>query len=80
MAPAVTGVLKGSRIRLAEPRKLDGPVSQIPPERHPPVTARIIEQAANGAVVEVTCACGAVIHLRCDTEGGPAAANEPSTG
>lgn len=76
MPQVVSGVVKGARVRLAEPRKLNG----LPPEqagrRLPPVTARIVEQTSDRAVVEVVCACGTVIHLCCDHEGPPAADTE----
>ena len=69
MTEAVSGIVKSSRVRLAEPREISG---SIPGQRTGPraATARIIEQKATGiVVVEVTCTCGSVIHLHCDCAG-----------
>ena len=75
MPQAVSGVVKGARVRLAEPKRLNG-LPTGPAARCLPVTARIIDQTADQAVVEVVCVCGAVIHLSCRHEDGPTAGDE----
>jgi len=77
MPQAVSGVVKGARVRLAEPKRLDGAAKAGGP-RSQAATARIIEQTAGQTVVEVVCACGAVLHLCCRHEERPAA-QDPQT-
>ena len=68
MSQIASGVLKHSRIRPAEPK----PIGGAPPggRAKPQAAARIVQQDAGQAVVEITCACGSVIRLRCAWDGG----------
>ena len=73
-------VLKANRVRLEKPVRLSidgaGTVEDTgvrPPEAHPRV--RLAENGPEFAVLEVTCSCGQVIHVRCEyaaTDGTPA--------
>jgi hypothetical protein len=58
-------ILKRSNVALNGPRRLNA--SRSPAGSSPPaaVQGRIVEQNADGAVVEVTCGCGSVFHLHC---------------
>jgi hypothetical protein len=72
-------VLKASRVRLEEPVRLsiDGTGTPGHAGAHRPrMKARVclVESNAEFAVLEVTCACGEVIHVRCEY----AAANAPA--
>ena len=79
MSQTMTGVLKGSQVRLAGPR----PAGQAAAAGGGSaggagcqgVTARIVEQSADQAVVEVLCTCGNVIRLRCACGAPDASAN-----
>jgi hypothetical protein len=68
MSQTMTGVLKGSQVRLTgrrpvgEPAAASGAAGAAACQG---VTARIVEQSADQAVVEVLCTCGNVIRLRC---------------
>jgi hypothetical protein len=73
-------VLKANRVRLEEPLRLNidgtGTLGHAGP--HGPATpprVRIAESNAEFAVLEVTCPCGKVTHVRCEY----AAANGVST-
>jgi hypothetical protein len=68
MSQTMTGVLKGSQVRLAGRRPAGGAACQG-------VTARIVEQSADQAVIEVLCTCGNVIRLRCACAATDASAN-----
>jgi hypothetical protein len=72
----MTGVLKGSQVRLAGPRPA-GEVAAAAAAKAgcQGVTARIVEQSADQAVVEVLCTCGNVIRLRCACAAPGASAN-----
>ncbi len=64
-------VLKANRVRLEEPLRLsiDGTGTVGHTGSHRPGTpscVRIAQSNAEFAVLEVTCACGKVIHVRCD--------------
>jgi hypothetical protein len=78
MSQAITGILKGSQVRLAgrrpagEPATASGHAGGAACQG---VTARIVEQSADQAVVEVLCTCGNVIRLRCACAAPDASAN-----
>ena len=72
MTQAMSGVLKGSRIRQTPPKPLGPAGFPAGGGQDSGAAARIIEQAGGQAVVEIVCDCGKVIHLRC-TYDAPAA-------
>ncbi len=73
MRAAASGVLKGSRVRLAGAQPI-GEASPSSPEGA--VTARIVERSGGQALVEIVCECGRTIHLHC-TCGGAAGEGAP---
>ena len=72
MTQIVSGVLKHNRVRPSGPRPIGG--APVVGRAQPHAAARIVQQEAGHAVVEVTCACGSVIRLRCAFESAPPAA------
>ncbi|HUS92495.1 MAG TPA: hypothetical protein VM695_11630 [Phycisphaerae bacterium] len=66
MSQTVRGVLKRTHVRLAGPKAIGAPA----PATAPDVSARVVRRGPGDAVVEVTCACGTVIHLRCLYDAG----------
>ncbi len=72
-------VLKASRVQLGAPVRLNIDGTETPrlagsrrPGAQPRV--RIVETHADFVVLEVTCACGGVTHVRCDYQAKNAAA------
>ena len=70
-------VLKASRVQLGAPVRLSidgtetpGHVGSRQPGAQPRV--RIVESNAQFVVLEVTCACGGVTHVRCEYPAGNA--------
>jgi hypothetical protein len=70
-------VLKASQVQFEAPMRLGldpstGPIPGGSQAAAPPTAtqarARIAESHAEYALVEVTCACGQTIHVRCDYE------------
>jgi len=75
-------VLKANRVRLEEPLRLsiDGTGTPGHTGSHrPPVQPRvcIAESNAEFVVLEVTCSCGKVVHVRCEYAPAPKG-SEPS--
>lgn len=75
-------VLKANRVRLEEPVQLsiDGTGTPGHAGSHRPQTqssVRIAQSNPEFAVLEVTCACGKVIHVRCDYPAAPQAPVQP---
>ncbi len=75
-------VLKANRVRLEEPLRLsiDGMGTAGHAGSHRPQTqphVRIAQSNAEFAVLEVTCSCGKVIHVRCDYAAAPQAPAQP---
>ena len=75
-------VLKANRVRLEEPLRLsiDGTGTAGHAGSHRPGTpsrVRIAQSNAEFAVLEVTCACGKVIHVRCDYAAAPQEPAQP---
>ncbi|MCP4376522.1 MAG: hypothetical protein GY794_10170 [bacterium] len=58
-------ILKRSKVAMSGPRRLNVSGSAAGGSSSVPVQGRIIEQNADGAVVEVTCGCGNVFQLHC---------------
>ncbi len=75
-------VLKANQVRLEEPLRLsiDGQATAghagACPSRTPS-RVRLAQSNAEFAVLEVTCACGKVIHVRCDYAAAPQAPVRP---
>ena len=71
MTAAATTVLKREKVRMAGACRLGAhgvPAGAAPDAPGVPAgrtQGRIIQQNDDGAVVEVTCACGRTIHLYC---------------
>jgi hypothetical protein len=60
-------VLKANRVRLEEPLRLSIDGTGTPGHRPAmPPRVRIAESSPEFAVLEVTCSCGKVIHVRCE--------------
>jgi hypothetical protein len=64
-------VLKAQRVRLEEPLRLSigGPAAPEHACANRPGAqsrVRLVENNAQGATLEVTCACGGVIQVRCE--------------
>jgi hypothetical protein len=64
-------VLKANRVQLGAPVRLSIDGTDTPTHagsRRPGIQprVRIVESNAQFAVLEVTCACGAVTHVRCE--------------
>ena len=81
MTQTLSNVLKGSRVRIAEPCLIaEPPVPDLAggsdPSAAAGVTARLLQQAGGEAIVEIVCTCGSVIHLRC-TLAAPAGGDQP---
>ena len=64
-------VLKANQVRLEEPVRLS--IGGMSTPHHPgaaateaPARIRVAESNADFAVLEVTCSCGRVIHVRCE--------------
>ena len=72
MSQIASGVLKHNRVRPGRPKPL-GAGSAVGSSR-PRAAARIVEQDAASALVEITCACGSVIRLRCALADPPSGA------
>jgi hypothetical protein len=79
MGEPITGVLKRENVRLNGPCRV-GPnqasAARAAPARQP--QARIVEQHADHAILEIRCPCGAVTLLRCEWAAGPAAGPAPA--
>jgi len=58
-------VLKGSQVRPGPPRPLGAPPGTGGPPPGPAASARIIDQDAGTALIEVVCPCGNRIRLEC---------------
>ena len=74
MDRTLSGVVKASQVRLAEPRQIGQSAPGEPAGRRPGATAKIVQQAPGEAVIEIACDCGQAIRLRCtfdlDAPGG----------
>jgi len=56
-------IVKRKEVKVAGQRRLDLPAPHASPSVEP--QGRIVEQDDDGAIVEVTCSCGKVLHLQC---------------
>jgi hypothetical protein len=72
-------VLKANHVRVEAPMRLSIDGVGMPrgagvhrPEAHPRV--RIAQSDPAYAVLEITCSCGKVVHVRCDYAADPASA------
>jgi hypothetical protein len=79
---AMGHVLKANRVRLKEPLRLsiDSTGHAGRAVSHQPGTpsrVRIAQSNTEFAVLEVTCACGMVIHVRCDYAAAPQESARP---
>lgn len=68
-------VLKANQVRVEEPLRLniDGTGTPSHADSHGPALqphVRVAESNGQFAVLEVTCACGRVTHVRCDYGAG----------
>ncbi len=75
-------VLKANRVRLEEPLRLsiDGAGAAGHTGSHrsaTPSRVRIAQSNAEFALLEVTCTCGKVIHVRCDYATAPQEPAQP---
>jgi len=74
-------VLKANRVRLEEPLRLSIDGAGMPgragscPSGAPRV--RVAQSNPEFAILEVTCGCGKVIHVRCDYAAAPQAPVQP---
>lgn len=65
MAAMASGILKSPDVRMAGPRKIGPRPGRAAGPGERPATARIVEQAAGRAVIEITCPCGRTTLLQC---------------
>jgi len=66
--PENTGkILKRDAVTITGQRELgrSAPRSSGSPHRPARAQGRIVEQNENGAIVEITCGCGEILHLHC---------------
>jgi hypothetical protein len=61
----IGNVVKCSQVRPGPPRRLGASAGGAGPAASPAASARIIDQAADTALIEVVCSCGNRIHLEC---------------
>ena len=75
-------VLKANRVRLEEPLRLSIDGTETPGragscQSGTQSRVRVAQNNPEFAVLEVTCACGKVIHVRCDYAAVPQAPVQP---
>ena len=63
MTEPLQRVVKKDKVRMAGVYQMDVEAPSVPQPRQ--AAGRILEQRSDGAVIEVTCACGRTIRLDC---------------